>query len=123
MVFAAPAAVVAAACLVVLIPPVWHAAEIRAIARAEVHALRPGEYVGFYDKGDPRYDETNQLEWYGAAVPVILVAQADLDNELRAGKLRAYVIDRTTYRDRFESMPHEVIAESGHLIGVLLKPR
>ena len=123
MVFAAPAAVVAAACLAVLIPPVWHATEIRAIASAEDHALRPGEYVGFYDKGDPRYDETNQLEWYGSAVPVILPTEADLDNELSAGRLRAYVIDQTTYRDRFEPLPHDIIAESGHLIGVLLKPR
>jgi 4-amino-4-deoxy-L-arabinose transferase-like glycosyltransferase len=122
MFFAAPAAIVAAVCLVVFIPPVWHATEIRAIARAEDHALRQGEYVGFYDKGDPRYDETNELEWYGCAVPVILVTQADLDNELRAGKLRAYVIDRTTYRDRFEPLPHDVIAESEHLVSVLLKP-
>jgi 4-amino-4-deoxy-L-arabinose transferase-like glycosyltransferase len=123
MTFVAPAAVVAAASLVVLVAPVWHAAEIRAIARAEDQTLRPGEYVGFYDKGDPRYDETNQLEWYGRAIPVILPTTADLDNELRAGKLRAYVIDQTTYRDRFEAMPHDVVAESGHLVTVLLKPR
>lgn len=121
--WAAPGAVVAAVSLVLLIPPVWHATEIRTIARAEDRVLRPGEYVGFYDKGDPRYDETNQLEWYSDAIPVILPARIDLDNELRTGKLRAYVIDRATYSERFESMPHDVIAESGHLIGVLLKPR
>lgn len=118
-----PAAVVAAACLVALIPPVWHATEIRSIAQAEDHAMRPGEYVGFYDKGDPRYDETNQLEWYGNAVPVILPTREDLDKELRAGRVRAFVVDKATYRERFESSPHDVIAESEHLVSVRLKPR
>ena len=114
-------AVAAAVCIVVLIPPVWHAAEIRRIAQAEDRVMRPGEYVGVYDKGDPRYDETNQLEWYGDAVPVILPTRDDLEKELRAGKLRVYLIDQATYRDRFETLPHDVIAEEQHLVSVRLK--
>jgi 4-amino-4-deoxy-L-arabinose transferase-like glycosyltransferase len=123
MTWAAPVALAAAFCLALLIPPVWHATEIQTIARAEDRVLLPGEYVGFYDKGDPRYDETNQLEWYGNAVPVILPTRQDLDKELSDGKVRVYVIDASTYHERFESRPHDVIAASEHLVSVRLLSR
>ncbi|HMD48450.1 MAG TPA: glycosyltransferase family 39 protein [Bryobacteraceae bacterium] len=122
MLWIPPAAVVAAACLVMLIPPVWHATEIRSIAQAEDRVLPPGEYVGLYDQGDPRYDETNQLEWYGHVIPVILPTREDLEKELRAGKVRVYLIDQATYRERFAALPHDVIAEEGHLVSIRLKP-
>jgi 4-amino-4-deoxy-L-arabinose transferase-like glycosyltransferase len=116
-------AVVATVGIVLLVPPVWHATEIRDLARAEDRTLRPGELVGFYDKGDPRYDETNQLEWYGDAVPVILLTGEDLDQELRSGKVRVFIVDKDTYRDRFVALPHDAIAEGDHLVSVLLTSR
>ena len=106
-----------------LIPPVWHATEIRKIAQAEDRVLAPGERVGFYDKGDPRYDETNQLEWYGRALPVILITREELDAALASGDERAFVIDKATYRERrFLELPHDVIAEEEHLVSIRLKP-
>jgi 4-amino-4-deoxy-L-arabinose transferase-like glycosyltransferase len=118
-----PLAVAAAISIVVLLPPGWHATEIRALVQAHTNALPPGEPVGFYDKSDPRYDETNQLEWYGNGLPVILPARADLEEALQAGSIRVFVVDEATYRERIQRLPHEVIAESGHLISVRLKPR
>jgi 4-amino-4-deoxy-L-arabinose transferase-like glycosyltransferase len=118
-----PLAVAAAISIVLLVPPSWHATEIRAIAQAQSRALPPGEPVGFYDNGDPRYDETNQLEWYGSVLPVILPTRADLEEALRAGSIRVFVGDQATYRERIQPLPHDVIAQSGHLISVHLKPR
>jgi len=118
-----PLAVVAATGIILLLPPNWHALEIRAIAQAQDRALPPGEPVGFYDNCDPRYDETNQLEWYGTSLPVILPTRADLEEALRAGSVRVFVLDQATYRERIQPLPHDVIAQSGHLISVRLKPR
>ncbi len=47
-------------------PPVnWHAAETRPIALASTRATGPNERITFYDDGAPRFDEMNQLLWYG----------------------------------------------------------
>src|ERR1039457_6269463 len=43
----------------------FEAAEIRPIAKAATAATNPGERVAFYDAGQPRFDEDNQLQWYG----------------------------------------------------------
>jgi hypothetical protein len=118
-----PLAAGAAIAIVLLAPPNWHATEIRAIAQAQDRVLPPGEPVGFYDKGDPRYDETNQLEWYGSSTPMILPTRADLEEALRAGSVRVFVLDRSTYRERFQALPSDVIAQSGRLVGVRLRPR
>ena len=118
----APVAVAAAICIAVLWRPDWHATEIRAIAQAQDRVLPAGEPVGLYDKGDPRYDETNQLEWYGRVVPVILPTRDDLEHALRTGTPRVFVLDKAEYHERFTTLPNEVIAESGHLITVRLKP-
>jgi len=115
-----PLAVVAAVSLVILVPPVWHAAEIRAIAEAQARVLAPGDPVGFYDKGDPRYDETNQLEWYGSAVPVLLFTRADLEQALQAGSPRVFVLDRRTFDERIAGLPHAVVAETDNLVSVRL---
>jgi 4-amino-4-deoxy-L-arabinose transferase-like glycosyltransferase len=118
-----PLAVAAATSVVLLFPPVWHAAEIRTIAEAQSRALPPGEPIGFYDEGNPRNDETNQLEWYGDDVPVEPYTGAGLQAALRAGLIRAFVVDMATYRERIELLPHDVIGRAGHLISVRLKPR
>jgi hypothetical protein len=115
-----PFAVAAAISILALVPPHWQATEIVAIAQAHGRVLPPKEPVGFYDNGDPRYDETNQLEWYGNDLPVILPTRADLEEALRAGSVRVFVLDQATYRERIQPLPHEVIAQSGHLISVRL---
>lgn len=118
-----PAAVVAAIALVVFVPPAYHASEIRAISAVHNRVLAPGERVGFYDKGDPRYDETNELEWYSNNVPEIFITPDELDEALKAGALQVYVVDDATFHRRFQSLPHELIAQSGHLMSLRLKPR
>jgi 4-amino-4-deoxy-L-arabinose transferase-like glycosyltransferase len=118
-----PLAFAAAISIVLLLPPNWHANETRAIAQVQSSVLPPGEPFGVYDKGDPRYDETNQLEWYGNAPPIVLLTPADLEDALRDGSMRVYVLDQATYRDRIQPLPHDVIAQSGHLISVRLKTR
>ena len=121
--WAPPIAVVVAILIIVLLPPGWHATEIRAIAQAQDRVLPAGERVGFYDKGDPRYDETNQLEWYGNDLPVFLPTRADLERTLQAGSIRVFVIDKATYREQVQPLPHDVITESGNLISLRLKER
>ena len=118
-----PLALAGAVAIVLLLPPHWHATEMRAFAEAQSRVLPPGELVGFYDKGDPRYDETNQLEWYGNGVPLILPTRADLEEALRAGSVRVFVLDKPTYTERIQPLPNEVIAQSDRLISVRLKPR
>ena len=47
-------------------PPVnFHAIDTRPIARASTAATVPGERITFYDDGAPRFDEMNELLWYG----------------------------------------------------------
>lgn len=117
-----PLAVLAATAIVLLTPPGWHATEIRDMARAEDGLLPPGEPVGFYDKGDPRYDETNQLEWYGSAVPVFLMTPADLAQALSDDSMHAFIVDRSTYRAVIEHLPHKVVGASGNLVAVWIEP-
>jgi|SRR5579863_695622 len=113
-----PLAVAAAISIVLLIHPTWHATEIRAIADANRRALPPGAAVGFHDKEDPRYDETNQLEWYGNDVPAKLFDDADFQKALQAGTIRVFVVDMATYHQQVQPLPHDVIAQAGHLISV-----
>lgn len=114
-------AVAAAIGIVTLTPPSYHATEIRALAAAQRRALPPGTMVGFYDKGDPRYDETNQMEWYGNDEPIEPYTDASFEQALREGRIRVFVVDRVTYEKRLLGLPHEVIGESGHLICVRVK--
>jgi 4-amino-4-deoxy-L-arabinose transferase-like glycosyltransferase len=118
-----PLAVAAAISIVLLLPPTWHATEIHDIAEAQNRVLPPGELVGFYDKGDPRNDETNELEWYGNDVPIEPYTNSSFDSALQAGSVHVFVLDRATYEERIRPQPHDVIAQSGHLISVRLKPR
>jgi 4-amino-4-deoxy-L-arabinose transferase-like glycosyltransferase len=117
-----PMAVVAAICIVVWLAPIRHSTEIQAIAEAQDRALPPGTRIGFYDKGDPRNDETNQLEWYGNDVPVEPYTAEGLGKALEEGSIRVFVLDTATYEQRVKRLPHDVIAQAGHLISVRLKP-
>src|ERR1700694_4690194 len=77
-----PAAMAAALGIALLWKPNWQVTDIKPIARAASEPL--GQVVGFYDEGQPRWDEANQLEWYGDCVPQMLVVPADLDRALQA---------------------------------------
>ncbi len=116
-----PALALAAAILIaVFVPATFHATEIRAIAEAEDRVLPAGTRVGFYDKGDPRVDEANQLEWYGNDVPVEPYTPAQFDEALHSRSIRVFLVDRGTYESRLRALPHDVIAQSGHLVTVRL---
>jgi 4-amino-4-deoxy-L-arabinose transferase-like glycosyltransferase len=115
-----PASVLAAICLVVLLRPTKHAAEILPIARAA--SLPRGQMVALYDEGQPRWDEANQLEWYGDCVPKMLLTPKDLNEALNPPLLRAFIVDRPTYEKVLKRSPHTVVAESGRLIYLRLLP-
>jgi len=121
MTWAAPLALLAAIAIALFFRPTFHAAETRALAQAERRALPAGTTIGFYDKGDPRQDEANELEWYGDDIPTEPYNSDDLDAALKSGQVRVFTIDRATEATRFAQIPHEVIAQSGHLVTVRLK--
>jgi 4-amino-4-deoxy-L-arabinose transferase-like glycosyltransferase len=111
-----PAAVFAAIAIVVSVKPSRHAAEILPIARAA--SLPRGQKIILYDEGQPRFDEANQLEWYGDCVPQMLLTAADLDRALKPG---AFVVDTPTYENKLKQIPHDVIAQSDRLIYLRLR--
>ncbi len=57
----------------------FEAAEIRPIAHAATAATSPDERVAFYDGGQPRFDEDNQMQWYGDRFLVRLFSRAEAD--------------------------------------------
>jgi len=102
-------------------PATWHAAETRPIAQAATAATKPGELITFYDAGVARYDETNQLLWYGDRFLVAVWDSSKLADALEKPKSRVFVVDDETFRTRIESqIPNQVVARSGHLVCVNL---
>ena len=103
---------------VALFPPVtWHAMEIRPIAAAATAATNPKELISFYDEGQPRIDEMNQMLWYGDRLIVLLFDRNMLTEALREPRSRIFVVDRAAYRDYIDSqIANQVILESGDLI-------
>jgi 4-amino-4-deoxy-L-arabinose transferase-like glycosyltransferase len=93
------------------------AAEIRPLALAATAATSPGERVAFYDDGQPRFDEDNQMQWYGDRFLIRLFTRDELVNALRTRRARVFVTDRHAYDSEVApQIPTQVIAESGHLI-------
>ena len=102
-------------------PATWHAAETRPIALAATAATKPGELITFYDAGVARYDETNQLLWYGDRFIVAVWDSSKLADALQRPRSRIFVIDSDTYHTRIESqIPNQIVARSGHLVCVRL---
>jgi hypothetical protein len=98
------------------------AAEVRAMARAATSATPAGERVGFYDGGQPRYDETNQMQWYGDRFLIPLFQREALLEALRSGRVRVVVLDRNTYQAWVApAIPHQVLAEGGHLLCIRVR--
>lgn len=93
------------------------AAEVRVIAKAATAATQPGERVAFYDDAQPRFDEDNQLQWYGDRFLVRLLSRPQLLEALRERPVRVFVTDKKAYHTYVEQLTaHQVLAESGHLI-------
>jgi len=111
--------VMAMAAAVVAVFPHTHleAAEIRPIARAATLATSAGERVAFYDGGLARFDEDNQLQWYGDRYLIRLFTPTELHDALRNQLARVFVTDRGSYGTYVAGrMSNQVVAESGHLI-------
>lgn len=99
-------------------PPVtWHAADTRPIALAATAATSPGELVTFYDAGQPRNDELNELNWYGNRFLVAVWDSNKLDDALRKPRSRIFVVDTGTFQSLIEPrFPTEIVARKGHLV-------
>jgi 4-amino-4-deoxy-L-arabinose transferase-like glycosyltransferase len=101
----------------------FEAAEIRPIAQAATSASSPEERVAFYDAGQPRFDEDNQMQWYGDRFLVRLFSRAQLAEALRASQPRIFVLDNDSYRALVAGqISHQVLARSGHLMCIRLTP-
>jgi hypothetical protein len=99
----------------------FEAAEIRPVARAATAATAPGERVAFYDAGQPRFDEDNQMQWYGDRFLIRLFSRAELMEALQGSPARVFVLDKDSYRAEVAGhLSHQVLAESGHLICIRL---
>ncbi|MFN7992609.1 MAG: glycosyltransferase family 39 protein [Bryobacteraceae bacterium] len=95
----------------------WEAAEIRPLAQVATEATKPDERVAFYDGGQPRFDEMNQMQWYGDRYLVRLFNRAELEDAIQLRKARIWVLDKDSYREAIQSRaPNRVLAERGHLI-------
>jgi 4-amino-4-deoxy-L-arabinose transferase-like glycosyltransferase len=113
----APVAAIVVAAVAIFPPKNLHATEIRPIALAASDATPEGSRVAFYDAGQPRFDETNQLLWYGNRLLDILLTPKDLAEELARPGPRVFVVDRDTYRAYFAGRrAHQIVRESGHLV-------
>ena len=80
-------------------PPVnLHAIDTRAIARASTAATAPGELITFYDDGAPRFDEMNEMLWYGDRYFVPVWESDKLPGALQKPKTRVFIMDANTFQ-------------------------
>lgn len=93
------------------------AAEMRPLALASTAATPPGVRVVFYDSGQLRYDEVNQLEWYGDRFLIWPANQAELLQALAQPPAPVFVMDQDTYGALVEKrVAHTVLARGERLI-------
>ena len=99
-------------------PPVnFHAVDTKAIARASTAATAPGEQITFYDDGAPRFDEMNEMLWYGDRYFVAVLERDKLTEALQRPQTRVFIMDVNTFRAQVESrIPNQIVARAGHLI-------
>jgi 4-amino-4-deoxy-L-arabinose transferase-like glycosyltransferase len=99
-------------------PPVnFHAIDTRAIARASTAATSPGELITFYDDGAPRFDEMNEMLWYGDRYFIAVLEADKLPQALQKPQTRVFIMDVNTYRAQVESrIPNQIVARAGHLV-------
>jgi len=99
-------------------PPVnLHAVDTRAMARASTGAAAAGELITFYDDGAPRFDEMNEMLWYGDRYFVPVFESDQLQQAIHKPKTRIFIMDVNTFRAQVESrIPNQIVAHAGHLI-------
>jgi len=99
-------------------PPVnIHAVDTRPIALASTGATAPGELITFYDDGAPRFDEMNEMLWYGDRYFVAVLESGQLREALKSPKTRVFIMDVPTFQSQVESrIPNQIIARDGRLI-------
>jgi 4-amino-4-deoxy-L-arabinose transferase-like glycosyltransferase len=99
-------------------PPVnIHAVDTRPIALASTGATAPGELITFYDDGAPRFDEMNEMLWYGDRYFVAVLESGQLREALKSPKTRVFIMDVPTFQSQVESrIPNQIIARAGRLI-------
>ncbi|MBV9769057.1 MAG: glycosyltransferase family 39 protein [Bryobacterales bacterium] len=99
-------------------PPVnLHAVDTRPIALASTAATAPNELITFYDDGAPRYDEMNEMLWYGNRYFVPVLESRSLPRALHMPKTRVFIMDANTFRTQVKSrIPNAIIARAGHLV-------
>jgi 4-amino-4-deoxy-L-arabinose transferase-like glycosyltransferase len=99
-------------------PPVnLHAVDTRQMARASTAATEPGERITFYDDGAVRWDEMNEMQWYGERYFAEVWDSAELPAALRKPQTRVFIMDVNTFHAQVESrIPNQIIARAGHLI-------
>jgi hypothetical protein len=115
-----PAALIAAGAIALFPPATFHATEIRPIAAALDSVTEPEERITFYDSGQPRYDETNQLQWYGNRYFRMLLKREDFEEALRKPLDAVFVVDQDTYRTYFASrQDYRIVTQNGHLVILL----
>ncbi len=99
-------------------PPLnLHAIDTKSIARASTGATAPGERITFYDDGAPRFDEMNEMLWYGDRYFAPVWEAGQLPQALRNPQTRVFIMDVNTFNAQVEGrLPNQIIAQSGHLI-------
>jgi 4-amino-4-deoxy-L-arabinose transferase-like glycosyltransferase len=99
-------------------PPVnLHASDTRAIALASTQATAPGELITLYDDGAPRWDEMNEMLWYGDRYFAQVWDADQLPAALQRPKTRVFIMDVNTFRAQVKSrLPNQIIARAGHLV-------
>jgi hypothetical protein len=101
----------------------WHAAETKPIALASTQATDPGERITFYDDGAPRYDELNQLLWYGDRYFVPVLEPGKLPGAIAHPETRVFIVDANAFQaDVSGRVTVDIIARAGHLICFRLAP-
>lgn len=102
----------------------FQATEIRAMAVQATAAAPAPERILFYDEAQPRFDETNQLQWYGNLYLDVLLTPGQLEAKLQEPAPGVYIVDRNAYREFVVSRPnHRVVGETDRLICFrLLRP-
>ncbi len=108
----------AAAIFVAIRPPASeHATEIREIAALTRSVAPAAERIVFYDQGQPRFDETNQLQWYGNHTLVALYDRAAFERFLKQPAPGVFIVDQGSYRDDIEPrLPNRLIGRAGRLV-------
>lgn len=119
--WAASVAVGAAAGIALFPPTTLHAEETKSIAASARAVSDENERIGFYDAGQPRFDETGQIQWYGDRILWILLDEKAFENALAEPIARVWIVDSATFDQHFADRPGAtIVARGGHLVCVRL---